>query len=322
VAFNPALLAITGAVAASGLPVGSTIGFITKALADGCTQATITVRSPTAIPAGAAPLADLVASVPATAASGATEVLSLAIVSVNGVAQALPETSGLRVVGSLTYGGADGAPILRVVGGADSGFAAWSGIAPGGIADLNGVTVGDAAPVGGVTLVTNSATPFVSAPTSLRAAVGGVVTVPVTLDRGVVMTSGTIALNFDPAALMLTAVRADPSSGLTVTAGPASGGTVSVSVSHASGAVSGVLALFDFQVASSVPPGGNIAVDLSAVTLDGRALALPSGADGRVAVAPPVVSMTVVSNAGIAGAEPAVGPTRAAQAALLGGEAA
>ncbi len=241
VAFDPALLDISGAVADAALPTGSTVGFVTSTLTDGRRQATITVQSPTAIPAGSAPLVDLTAQVPATAPYGRTDVLSLNIVSVNGVAQALPETSGLQIVGYLgdangdgSYSSADGARILRVVGGADTGFAAWSGIAPSVVGDVNGdgsLTAADAlniaqtAPAipGGITLVMNAATPFVSAPTNLQGAAGGTVTVPVTLDRSVALTSGTITLSYDPNALTLTAVRADPSSGLSVQANPGTG---------------------------------------------------------------------------------------------------
>jgi hypothetical protein len=347
VAFDPALLDITGAVADAALPVGSTVGFVTSTLPDGRTRATITVQSPTAIAAGSAPLVDLVAQVPATAPYGRTEVLSLNIVSVNGVAQALPEASGLQIVGYLgdangdgSYSSADGARILRVVGGADSGFAAWSGVAPSVVGDVNGdgsLTAADAlniaqtAPAipGGITLVMNAATPFVSAPTNLQGAAGGMVTVPVTLDRSVALTSGTITLSYDLNTLTLTAVRADPSSGLSVQANPGSGGTVSVTVSKSSAApVSGVLALFDFQVASGVQAGSLLIMDLSGVTLDGRPLnpqAGADGSDGRISVLPTsqgggvIVSPLSVTNDEVS---VPVSPTRLAQALLLGGEAA
>jgi hypothetical protein len=315
-------------------------------LADGRTQATITVQSPTAIAAGTAALVDLVAQLPATAPHGATAVLSLDIVSVNGVAQALPETSGLQVVGYFgdvegngSYSGADGHRILRVVGGADSGFATWSGITPSVVTDLDGhdgVAAADAALAGQtlpaitgeITLVTNSATPFVSAPTSLTAAAGGMVTLSVTLDRNVALTSARITLNYEPTALTLTAVRADPSSGLTVVVTPGAGGTVSVTVSQTtSTAVSGVLALFDFRVANTVQPGTNLALDLSAVPLDGRNLDSEPGAggtDGRITVLPATVPPKVLLDVVTTGGDtlPATSPTRVAQALLLGGVAA
>ena len=122
------------------------------------------------------------------------------------------------------------------------------------------------------------------------AAAGGAVTVPVTLARSVALTNATITLAFDPNALTLTAVRADPTSGLTVVANPAARGMVSVTVSQPSAtSVTGVLALFDFQVASNLQPSTNLALDLSAVTLDGQPLdSLPwaDGTDGGVTVTP------------------------------------
>jgi hypothetical protein len=124
-------------------------------------------------------------------------------------------------------------------------------------------------------------------------------------------------------------VRADPSSGLAVTATPGADGTVSVSISQpVSSNVTGVLALFDFQVASSVQPGTNLALDLSAVTLDGTTLDSRPGADGTdgsIAVqpagwTPPIVVLSL--DAGAYDTSVATSPTRAAQALLLGGAAA
>jgi hypothetical protein len=343
VAFNPALLAIVGATAAASLPTGSTVGFGTTALADGLNQATVTVRSPTALPAGIAPLINLTAQVPATAAYDATEVLNLNIVSVNGVAQALPETAGLRVVGSVgdagaggTFAAAHGALILRVVGGADSGSAVWRGLAPPDTAGPDGKSTSGASPEGetefaiynGITLTVNAPAPFVFTPASLRTAAGDKVTVPVTLDQAVALTHATITLRHDPTALTLIAVRADPDSGLTVTVdrgsnGLASKGLVTVTVSQsATASVTGVLALFDFQVASTVRPGSNLALDLSAVTLDGQNLVPLEAEDAGAPVTPaaPVIIMSAGSDDGVVIA--ASSPTRRAQALFLSGAAA
>jgi hypothetical protein len=101
---------------------------------------------------------------------------------------------------------------------------------------------------------------------------------------------------------------------------------VSVTVSQGTvTAVTGVLALCDFQVAGSVKPGSNLALDLSAVTMNGMALASRPGADGtdgRVLVTPdpPVVVLSMDSGAGVA--TQSTSPTRAAQALFLSGEAA
>jgi hypothetical protein len=343
VTYNPALLTVTGASAASGLPAGTIVGVTQTTLANGFVQATITVTAPTAIAAGTATLVDLQASVPAGAAYGSTDVLALAIVSVNGVAQALPASSGLQVVGYLgdadgngVLNASDSAAILRVVGGAASGFAAWSGVAPRVIGDLDGdgavttadaLLVGTTAPAvpGNVTLTLASATPFVSAPASLTADVGGTVTVPVNLSSSVALSSGTITLRYNAQALTLTAVRADPGSGLTVTANPSTPGIVTATLSGTGAATTGVLALFDFQVASTVAPGTNLPLDLSAVTLDGQALdSMPGadGTDGRVLIEPAgtvLVSMDIPILSDTSSTT--TNTTRTAQALLLGNAA-
>jgi hypothetical protein len=104
---------------------------------------------------------------------------------------------------------------------------------------------------------------------------------------------------------------------------------VSVSVTGtATGSVSGVLALFDFQVAGTVPAGSSLAVDLSAAGLDGGGLVSRPDADGAGTGAavppapstPPLVSMSLIAATGDATA--ATSPTRVAQARLLGDEAA
>ena len=173
-----------------------------------------------------------------------------------------------------------------------AGLPPGAALQPVVIADVNGdgsVTAADAALIGtatpllpaipaGVTLTPVSASPFVSAPVTLSANAGGTVTVPVTIDRSVALSSGQIVLNYDPAALDLMAVRADPASGLTVSvAPPSSGGQVTVTLSGTGAATAGTLALFDFTVASSVQAGTDLAIDLSTVSVNGRALASTAG---------------------------------------------
>src|SRR5262249_2718329 len=147
---------------------------------------------------------------------------------------------------------------------------------------------------------------------------------PVSLSNGVVLGNATITLRYDAAALTLTAVRADPSSGLNVVANPSGPGQVSVTVSQPSATqVTGVLALFDFQVAGPARPVSTLALDLSAVTVNGEPLdSVPGadGTDGRVLVTPPIVMMQASSGAGIEASTTSA--TRAAQARLLSGEAA
>ena len=356
--FDPALLSLTGALAGAGLPAGSRIVLIPTPLADGRVQASISVHAPAPIAAGPVELVSLSGSVPASAAYGATEVLSLAVSSVNGIAQALPETAGSQVVGYVgdadgdgAYTAADRTRILRVVGGADTGFAAWRGVAPAVVADLDkdgAITAADAALVGtvsatlpaippGITLTFASATPFVSAPVTLSATAGGAVTVPVTLGQSLAVSGGRIDLRYDPAALDLTAVRADPASGLIVNAGAAANGLVSVTLAPGTGSgTASVLALFDFTVSGTARPGTALVLDLAAVTLNGRTLASRPGADGtdgRILTRPAAVPLSLTSAALIAhGMDDAfdplstdtasVNPARAARARLLGGTAA
>ena len=333
VVYDPALLSVTGALPGAGVPEGGYALLSTRTLADGRMEATVTVNSPTPIAAGTVALAMLQASVPGSAPYGAKEALTVAIVSVNGVPQALPASAAAQVVGYLgdadgdgAVTGADATRILRVVGGADRSFAVWSGVADTVVADADNdgaVTAADAALVqtlpvpSGLTLVTGSAAPFVSAPLNLPATAGAGVTVPVTVDRSVVLANGSITLSFDPAALELTAVRADPTSGLVVSDVSAASGTVTVTVGRGTAApTSGVLALFDFTVAPGVPPGTGLALDLRAVSLDGTALLAsqpgPDGTDGSLLVEPGLSSTGLSST----------GRTRLARAALLGGQAA
>jgi hypothetical protein len=266
--------------------------------ADGRTRATISVTAPAPVGSGTVQLVRLAATVPGAAAYGTTELLELHVISVNGVAQALPETAGLQVVGYLgeanagQTSGPDATKILRVVGGADSGFAFWRGAVPsvGSDVDTNGsADATDAAAVetsalaavpGGIMLTTRSAAAFVSAPASLTAKPGGTVTIPVTIDPSVAVSGGTIDLRFDPATLSLTAVRADPGATLTVKAGGVANGTVSVTIGAGSAGAASVLALFDFTVAGSVRAGSNLAVELAGVVRDGGMPASPAGADG------------------------------------------
>ena len=362
--FDPAVLAISGASAGTGLPGGSSVRFATTGEADGRTRATISVTAPAPIVSGTVQLVRLAATVPSAAAYGTTELLELHVLSVNGVAQALPRTAGLQVVGYFgqangggTSDGGDAAKILRVVGGADSGFAFWRGDAPiaGGDADTNGSP--DAASVetaavpaipGGITLTTTSSAPFVSAPESLAAKPGGMVAIPVTLDPAMVASGGTIDLRFDPAALSLTAVRADPGSRLTVNAGAVANGAVSVTIGAGPAGAASVLALFDFTVAGSVRVGSDLSVAIGGVARNVETPASGRGADGtrgRIAAGavggstgmidfgtgrngspagPSAMEVSAIDDAGVYDPESAAGgnPTRAARIRLLGGRAA
>ena len=268
--FDPALLAVTGVAADAGLPEGAALGFALDAV-DGLTRATVTVSAPRPIAAATVPLVRLLASVPATAPSGVTQALTLAIQSVNGVPQALPPSTALQVVGWLDDAGAADARTLRVVGGADSGAAVWSGTAP--------LVETDAAP-NAATLALD-APAAAGGPATLAAPPGGMVTVPVGITQATVLAQGAVTLAFDPAVLELVAVRADPAAGLVVT--PSGDGRVTVTAAG-SGVPTGVLALFDFAVALTVPAGSALAVEVTVLGPDGQAL--PQQPDTSVAGVP------------------------------------
>ena len=307
--------------------------FSTSTLANGGTLATVTVTASAPIPAGTAPLVELAASVPATAPYGATEALSLTLAAVNGVAESVPQAAGLQVVGYLGdadasggYSSSDSSRILSVASGAASGFAAWPGIDPVVVGDTNGdgkLTAADTTLTGlpaipsGITVTPVSATPFVSAPITLQAQPGGTVSVPITLNQALLLSSGQITVTYDPTQLDLTAVGTSPGSGVSVQATAMSAGSVTLALQPTgSGSVSGVLASLDFTVPPTVAPGSNLAVNLSAVSLNGQTIAESTpaldGTDGRI-------NVILTAPAAATSAATAANAVQSARAALLGG---
>jgi hypothetical protein len=87
-----------------------------------------------------------------------------------------------------------------------------------------------------------------------------------------------------------------------------------------SGAVSGVLASLEFAVPATVPPGSNLAVNLSAVSLNGQPVpdSTPAldGTDGRINV----VLTAPLTSANAVSAATAGTAMQAARALLLGGQ--
>jgi hypothetical protein len=147
---DPSMLSITGAKAAFGMPLGTTVLFDSLVNADGSKRARVTVTLPgsmTLLP-GSWRVVDLVASVPATAPYGASEVLRVAVTGINGTAPAAASVvsdNALHVVGY--FGDANGDArytvddynqILRVVTKADTGFSAWRNTDPLQIAGVSG----------------------------------------------------------------------------------------------------------------------------------------------------------------------------------------
>jgi hypothetical protein len=264
----------------------------------------IRIDSPVPFPAGDQGLALLAVTV-ADAATALTELLSLAITAIDDVAQAAPERAGLRVLGAVAADPArSGQHVLRLVGGAESGAALWR--APRLPVPAPGLPI---------SLATRTTTAGVTAPERLAGRAGGLVSLPVRLAGEGALSAARLTLRFDPRALSLAAVRADPGSGLAITVETAAEGLVAVAVRHAAGgAIDGLLALFDLLPEAGLAAGTEIALSLAAETTGGA----PAGA-----VAGPAAAMLRL-DLPVPGEDPAApaNPTRAARARLLGGEAA
>ena len=139
--YDPALLTLTGASLADGLPAGSTVTLDTTIAG----QAVLNLTVPTALAAGARDLVVLSAEIPANAPYKAQAVLSLEDVSVNGGTQTVLPDDALQVVaylgdttGNGKYSSLDAQRISRVVVGYDTGFAAFSSTDPVLIGDVTG----------------------------------------------------------------------------------------------------------------------------------------------------------------------------------------
>jgi hypothetical protein len=152
VAFDPALLNITAARAGAGLPAGSVVTFVREAAPGGGQQARISITLPgnATLAAGTLRLIDLVASVPASAVYGRSQLLDLTLTAVNGAAPVggSADDDGLHVVGyvgdtngNASYAAADATLIQRVVTKLDPGFAFWRNIDPLLVADVDGNSV-------------------------------------------------------------------------------------------------------------------------------------------------------------------------------------
>ena len=144
VAYDPALLTVTGVRAGADLPAGATLAFVTQALPGGKMLARITLVSDTAIAAGDRWLVSLDARVPATAPYGSSEVLDVAVEMINAAAPSATQASrSLQLVGFHGDVDGDGRVTLadlwwttRVAIGLDSEFAAWDGLPPALVTDL------------------------------------------------------------------------------------------------------------------------------------------------------------------------------------------
>jgi CSLREA domain-containing protein len=141
VTYDPALLSITGAALASGLPAGSTVTVNTSTPG----RLVIGFASPTALPAGQTVFANLVATVPATAGYAAKNLLRIENLSINedqipAIADAAVHVSGYfgDTTGNGSYSSLDSSRLSRVVVGLDSGFSAFQLADPRIIGDITG----------------------------------------------------------------------------------------------------------------------------------------------------------------------------------------
>ncbi len=304
--FDPARLGVAAIHAGPDLPEGATIALERIETADGDETVAITVDSPVAIPEGDRTLGLLEVVIGQDLGAETAPLLDLAIAAIDGMVQPMPDRQGLRVLGALAADPADPArPVLRLIGGAESGAAIWR--APR--------TAPRMLPGQDVVLVTRVTGAGVTVPADLPATAGGLATLPVTLAAGQALSRARLTLRFDPVALSLLAVRADPGARRRMTVTPAAEGVVTVEIQAAvaAGPVDGLLALFDLQPAPGLAAGTRIDLALAAETTG-----MMLEPTGDAVPAPPRLDLTPP------GDDPAeaANHTRTARARLLGGEAA
>lgn len=232
--YNPALLTISTATVAPGLPVGATVNLNTSTPG----VAIVQFSSPTPLAAGTTRFIDLQADVPATATYRTKNVLDLTSISLN--AGGIPglDDDALQVAayfGDVTgnggYSGSDTTAITRIAVGFESGISTFRLLDPVIIADLSGnggisssdstrsmrlaaVLAVDEAPrlpTPAVSLTQGGPDPKLSIPRDLVARAGEDVTIPVHIDSIVDLTgngleSADLVLYYDATALDVTSV--------------------------------------------------------------------------------------------------------------------
>jgi hypothetical protein len=139
--YDPSLLLISQVVAGAGLPAGSQVQ-ADFSLPD---RVHVTVTSAAPLGAGSIELLRLVAQVPAAASYGASQILAISNLSLNGGAIPAIGDDGLHVAayiadttGNGSYSSLDAQRILRVTAGLDTGFAAFTKIDPVVVGDVTG----------------------------------------------------------------------------------------------------------------------------------------------------------------------------------------
>lgn len=230
--YNPALLTITAASVAAGLPVGATVNLNTSTPG----VASLQFSSPTPLAAGTTRFVNLQATVPSTALYRTKHVLDLTNISLNAGAIPALDDDALHVVaffadvtGNGTYSAQDASFIARQAVGIDTGFDQFKLLDPFIIGDITGnggISAQDTSfmlqaavginvaeiptPLPTVSLTQGGPDPKLSIPQNLVAAAGGLLTIPVEIDSIVNLTgnglaSADLVIYYDPNVLEVTA---------------------------------------------------------------------------------------------------------------------
>jgi PKD repeat protein len=320
-AYDPALLAITGVSGGAGMPSGSTVG------ADFSTpgEVRITLSLGSALGAGSLELVRLSANVPGSAPYGAKQLLDLRNISLD-TGAAVRDDDGLHLVaylgdtsGNAKYSTLDVQRIQRAVLRMDSGFGAYPLIDPVVVADINGngalssldaqrvlsevmgLDRAEIPPIPrGMTLTFSGPDPVVSA-ASVAGMPGDTVVVPITLDTAAGLESVEITLLYPADSLELLDVRLG---GLTQdfpyfvkdTSVP---GRITIDMARMSAMAGGAGTLVELEFRVADDAQGILAIDLQATALNETRLTLnaesqpgPDPTDGRIVL--PVAQAPVV----------------------------
>ncbi len=232
--YNPALLNITAATVAPGLPAGATVSINTGTAG----VAVIQFNSPTALVAGTTRFVDLTANVPTTATYRTKHVLDFTNIVLNAGLIPAVDDDALHIAayfgdttGNGSYSSTDAAKISRVAVGFDTGFQLYKLLDPtiiGDVSGAGGISSTDTSrmlqaavgfpiaeipqlPLPAVSLLQGGPDPKLSIPTNLVAARGSELIVPVNIDSIVNLTgngleSADLVIYYDPKVLSITSI--------------------------------------------------------------------------------------------------------------------
>jgi hypothetical protein len=233
--YDPALLNISAATVAPGLPAGASV--VLNLSTPGVAEFLFT--SPTPLPAGTTRFVDLQASVPASATYRTKHVLDVGSVVLNGGSIPALAADSIHVVayagdtsGNGGYSSQDASKIARLAVGLDGGLALYKLLDPFLVADVTangalsssdasqmlqavvGIVTVDIPPLPSpaVSLIQGGPDPKLSIPTDLVATPGGSVNIPVYVDSIVDLTghgleSADLVVYFDAAVLDVSSVQ-------------------------------------------------------------------------------------------------------------------